>query len=101
MRNITRQQISNLLKYNSSTGEIHWRVDRTGTARAGDLAGWVDARGRRVLRIFNESYLAHRVAWLLHYGAWPEGNLVHIDGYRANNAISNLEYRYHARKSSS
>lgn len=32
----------------------------------------------------------HRLAWLLHYGAWPKGQVDHIDGNRSNNVLSNL-----------
>lgn len=36
--------------------------------------------------------LGHRVAWLLHYGSWPEKGLCvdHINGDRADNRIENL-----------
>lgn len=33
---------------------------------------------------------AHRVAWTLHHGAWPEGEIDHINGVRNDNRIENL-----------
>lgn len=35
---------------------------------------------------------AHRIAWALHYGEWPdpESYIDHIDGDRSNNKIENL-----------
>lgn len=39
--------------------------------------------------------MAHRAAWLLHYGSWPEHEIDHIDGNRSNNAISNLRPATH------
>ena len=36
------------------------------------------------------SYLGHRVAWFLHYGEWPEGQVDHINGIRDDNRICNL-----------
>ena len=35
-------------------------------------------------------YKAHRVAWALHYGSWPDGFIDHINGDRKDNRISNL-----------
>lgn len=34
--------------------------------------------------------LAHRLAWLIYYGEWPEDQIDHIDGCRSNNSILNL-----------
>lgn len=49
---------------------------------------------RKITRTFNGKVQAHgyhRVAWLVHYGTWPEGHLDHIDGDSGgNNRITNL-----------
>lgn len=42
------------------------------------------------IRIFGKKYLAHRVIWAFHYGKWPEGQIDHINGDRADNRIKNL-----------
>lgn len=34
--------------------------------------------------------LAHRVAWAIHYGKWPDKFIDHINGDRFDNRISNL-----------
>lgn len=34
--------------------------------------------------------MAHRLAWLLHYGSWPSRHIDHINGDRADNRIANL-----------
>lgn len=36
--------------------------------------------------------LAHRAAWAIENGAWPLGEIDHIDGDRANNRIENLRH---------
>jgi hypothetical protein len=41
-------------------------------------------------RIFGDAYLAHRVAWAIHYGEWPLGQIDHINHDRTNNRIANL-----------
>lgn len=33
---------------------------------------------------------AHRVIWAMYYGAWPEGQIDHINGNRSDNRIRNL-----------
>lgn len=32
----------------------------------------------------------HRAAWAIHYGAWPEGVIDHINGFATDNRICNL-----------
>jgi len=34
--------------------------------------------------------MAHRIAWLVHYGEYPSCHIDHIDGNPGNNSISNL-----------
>jgi len=35
-------------------------------------------------------YRAHRLAWFHTYGAWPAGDLDHVNGNRADNRLTNL-----------
>jgi len=37
-----------------------------------------------------KTYAAHRVAWFLHHGAWPMGEIDHINGNAQDNRIANL-----------
>lgn len=48
--------------------------------RAGYLCGTINCK-----RLF-----AHRVAWAIFHGEWPELSIDHIDGNPQNNRISNL-----------
>jgi hypothetical protein len=36
------------------------------------------------------TYFAHRLAWMITYGEWPEGIVDHINGDRKDNRIANL-----------
>lgn len=58
--------------------------------RAGHEAGWTNERGYRYIRLKNHKLKAHRIAWAMHYGAWPIRLIDHIDGSQGNNRIKNL-----------
>jgi hypothetical protein len=83
-----------LLDYNPETGDVTWRVYRGRCANVGDLAGSVSLNGYRRICIRDGdtvNYLAHRIAWALHYGEDPYPHeLDHIDRNRLNNRITNL-----------
>jgi hypothetical protein len=42
------------------------------------------------IMVNGHAYKAHRLAWLLHYGKWPDNQIDHKDQIRCNNWISNL-----------
>jgi hypothetical protein len=46
--------------------------------------------GYRIVWLSRRSFMAHRVVWLLSYGAWPSSMLDHINGDRGDNRIENL-----------
>jgi hypothetical protein len=42
-------------------------------------------------RILGVGFFAHRVAWAIHHGKWPDGEIDHRNGNRQDNSISNLQ----------
>jgi hypothetical protein len=97
-----------LLRYDSETGALVWLsrdADDFGASthsRERKAAAW-NARnagtpalnanaGRGYLggRIFDKAYKAHRVAWAVHYGEWPQDHIDHINHDRKDNRIANL-----------
>ena len=97
-----------LIDYDPVTGVMIWRhrtpadfQDGGHTAahncavwnakNAGAIANRINhGRGYKVVTIFNRKFLAHRVAWAIHYGSWPTQEIDHINGERSDNAIANL-----------
>lgn len=89
-KQLTATRIRELLDYDHETGDLIWRVDRTGGTRAGDIAGSIKSNGYRMLKIDGTLYTAHRVVWAWHHGDWPVNEIDHIDRDPLNNRIENL-----------
>lgn len=87
---MTLERAREVFIYDPETGVITWA--RSGKiARAGAVAGHLNKTlGYRTLWLDGKAYLAHRVAWLLTHGVWPDGTIDHINGYRADNRLTNL-----------
>jgi len=71
-------------------GVIIRKASKMQPYRAGKPAGTPHIMGYVSIHIDGKGYLAHRLAWFLHYGAWPSKGLDHIDGDKLNNRIENL-----------
>ncbi len=87
---IDADELRELLHYDPATGVFTWLVDRRGTAKAGTVAGMVDANGYVRIFVKGKPYKGHRLAWLYMTGEWPSGMLDHKDRDRANNRWKNL-----------
>ncbi len=93
---IIRQYFS----YNPATGIItriagSVRSNGVPTSKGvGQPAGTSDGHGYLSITLFHngvrQKMLAHRVAWVLFYGEWPNGILDHINRVKIDNRIQNL-----------
>lgn len=81
--------VNSRLSYDKTTGILTWKDSRK-KEFIGRIAGYTLVDGGIAVKIDKKLYKAHRLAWLLYYGQWPNGDLDHIDGNRANNKINNL-----------
>jgi hypothetical protein len=97
-----------LIDYDPETGALVWRVRDVSFFTDGEKSAIHCMRvwntryaGKAALnykctagyfsgRIFSRRYLAHRVAWAIYSGAWPENDIDHINGKRSDNRIANL-----------
>ncbi len=86
-------KLSELLDYNPETGVLIWKVNRQsygGKAKMGTRAGQIDKHGYRYIVIDGLVYWAHRLAWYMHYGAWPGNQIDHINMDFTDDRIVNL-----------
>ena len=95
-----------LLRYESETGKLFWNPrprrmfcdghvgesahKRWNIRYAGKPALDCLRRGIRHGSILGRSLTAHRVAWAVHYGSWPQHEIDHINGDPSDNRIENL-----------
>ncbi len=87
--NLTPERLREFLDYDLHTGIFTRRISH-GTAKAGDVAGWVEPHGYIKISIAGRKYYAHRCAVLFVTGKWPTECVDHLDGNRANNSFKNL-----------
>lgn len=92
---VSVDRLRELLTYDPETGLLRWRVGY-GMAVAGSTAGARTWAGYIAVGIDGEKFRAHRVAWALVYGEWPEHTIDHLDGDRCNNKLANLRCVSHA-----
>jgi HNH endonuclease len=106
---ITPAELRQLLDYNPETGVLTWKLrDRSWFPSNNSHAVWNSRwankaagglcvnSGYVIVMVLGKSYPAHRVAWVLHHGVWPSGEVDHADMNRLNNRMVNLRVASHA-----
>lgn len=101
-------KLRKLMRYDPDSGCIYWHkrdisdypektkgVDKIcaywNSAYAGKpVGGGRDKDGYLKCVVMSKAYQAHRVAWAIYYGAWPDDQIDHINGQKDDNRIHNL-----------
>jgi hypothetical protein len=86
---LTAEYVRSILDYDPASGALTWKRGYR-HLKAGSKAGYKTERGYVIIRIDTITYQAHRLAWLIMTGAWPELIVDHKDENKSNNAWSNL-----------
>lgn len=78
----TKRSIIDLL-YDKHTGEFTWKS-------SGEPAGSTSAAGYVSINIDGKRYPAHRLAWYITYGYFPEHEIDHVNRDPSDNRLANL-----------
>ena len=82
--------MKDILSYDPMTGIFTWKVSRSWRIKIGDAAGTISPKGYILISVSGRPIPAHRLAFYFIDGFFPDEQVDHIDGDRANNIFSNL-----------
>ena len=86
---LTQERLKTLFEYNPDTG-VFTRKVKVKHQPAGTVVGTVGTRGYLQCNVDGKPYKMHRLAWLYVYGAWPIGEIDHINHNTSDNRLINL-----------
>lgn len=96
MPKTTIERLHRAFRYDPEIGILYRNevVPKT-KVKAGDPVGWENFEGYLSVCVEQEKLLVHRIAWAMHFGEWPEGQIDHVNMCRTDNRIENLRLATH------
>lgn len=90
------EEVRRRLNYDPETGIFTWRVRPCNPIPAGSVAGHIRPDGRVHIRVLGVMLYAHRLAWAITHGEWPDRLVDHKNRDTADNRLSNLRLATHS-----
>lgn len=99
LQELSHNEVSEAIAYDPETGVFIWKKDVSKSIKKGTAAGTVKGTRHRTtgqtksylyIRYKDREMVASRVAWMLHYGVWPDRSVMFVDGDTTNLKVSNL-----------
>jgi hypothetical protein len=86
----TIEELREYLDYEPETGVLRWRKAPKAAVKAGAIVKTVNGRGYVQVGFKGFKFLAHRAAFALHHGRWPQPACDHINCNKTDNRAINL-----------
>lgn len=87
------ERVRATISYNPETGKLTRLISKQ-ARRLGDT-GYLNKRGYQLVNVGSTRLFAHRVAWFLMTGSWPDNEIDHINAIRSDNRWENLRCARH------
>lgn len=96
---MNKELLHELFEYKD--GNLIYKIKPSNNRNIGDVAGTIDTKGYRVIKINYKRYMAHRLVWTYHNGEIPTGlQIDHINQIKDDNRIENLRLATHSQNQS-
>ena len=100
LREMTQSRLKHLLDLDEDTGVFYWKNPRSNHVRTGQVAGHIHKEhGYCKIKLDGKLHYGHRLVWLWVTGNFPENEIDHRNGDRADNRFENLRSANHAQNS--